>query len=239
MLPPSALVWRHLPELRFLQFPWRWLLALDLAFAFFAAAATAVGRRGQLVWWLTVAMAISATGLTIAGDTSWDSEDVPAVLEDIRTGGYEGIEGFQPLSANLDELDDESPLVGEFDSESGDVNVPEKAEIEIKQWSAERKIFEAKSDEPLTLAPKLLNYPAWEVQVDGNNETAGTASQTGQILVPLKAGSHHIELQFRRTRDRTVGIVISALSIVCLLIPASFTLRRFRKRLRNSTSRAA
>jgi len=227
MLPPSALVWRHLPELRFLQFPWRWLLALDLAFAFFAAAA--VGRRLRFVWWLTLAIAICATAVTIAGDASWDSEDVTAVVEDIRTGGYEGIEGFQPLSANVDELDDENPVVGEFDPESGDVEVTAQTQIEIKKWSAESKIFDAKSNEPVTLALRLLNYPAWQVQVDGGNVTAGTASQTGQMLVPLTAGSHHVQVQFRRTRDRTVGIVISALSIVCLLVPASSKLWRIRR----------
>ena len=76
MLPPSAFLWRHLPELKFLQFPWRWLLPLSLTFAFFAAAVS--GRR-QWIWWLTLVCAIFATGATIAGDITWDSEDVPAL----------------------------------------------------------------------------------------------------------------------------------------------------------------
>src|SRR5438445_676804 len=31
VLSPSAFLWRHLPKLRFLQFPWRWLIPLDFA----------------------------------------------------------------------------------------------------------------------------------------------------------------------------------------------------------------
>ncbi len=39
MTPLSALAWRYLPRLQFLQFPWRWLEALGVAYALFFAAA--------------------------------------------------------------------------------------------------------------------------------------------------------------------------------------------------------
>jgi hypothetical protein len=229
MLPVSALLWRHLPELRFLQFPWRWLLPLSLSFAFFAAAVR--GQSWQWLWCLSLVCVIWATGATIAGDTSWDSEDVPALVADVDAGrGYEGIEGFQPRDAKVDELDDESPLVGEFDPESGDVGPPEDTEVNVQEWTVELKVFEARSDEPVTLALKLLNYPAWDVRVDGKAVTAQTASQTGQLLVPLDAGTHHVEVQFRRTRDRTIGLLLSVVSVVGLLVPLGLTLARGRRR---------
>ncbi len=225
MLPPSAGLWRHLPKLRFLQFPWRWLLVLSFAFAFFGAAAGNLKRR--VIWWAMLITAICATGTTIGGDTSWSSEDVSSVVEDLSAGrGYEGIEGFEPLTANVAELDDELPLVGEYDPSSGDIDEPQEAQVNTVRWSTESKMIDLKSDEPVTLALRLLNYPAWQVQVDGNRVTSSTATQTGQLLVPLSAGSHHVEVGFRRTTDRTVGLAISILSIVGLLIPAGFTLRR-------------
>ena len=225
MFPPSSLLWRHLPELKFLQFPWRWLLPLNLAFAFFAAAAAS--RRMQWAWWVTLMCAIWAMGATIAGDTSWSNESVPELVREVRSGkGYEGIEEYQPLAAKVDELDDEGPLVGEFDPESGDIDEPEEAEVKVQKWSAENKVFDVKSDEPVTLALRLLNYPAWQVQVDGNRVTGSTATQTGQLMVSLSAGSHHVEVEFRRTTDRTIGLFISVLSIAGLLIPAGFMLRR-------------
>ncbi len=154
MLPPSAWLWRHLPELRFLQFPWRWLLVLSFAFAFFGAAAGNLKRR--VIWWAILITTICATAITISGDTSWSSDDVSSVVEDIRAArGYDGIEGFAPLTANVDELDDELPFVGES----------------------------------------------------------------------LSAGSHHVEIDFRRTPDRRVGLFVSVMSIVGLLISAGFMLR--------------
>ncbi|PYS32675.1 MAG: hypothetical protein DMF75_11400 [Acidobacteria bacterium] len=225
MLPPSAWLWRHLPKLRFLQFPWRWLLVLSFAFAFFGAAAGSLKRR--VIWWAILITAICVTGTTIGGDTSWSSEDVSSVVEDISAGrGYEGIEGFEPLTAKVDKLDDELPLVGEYDPSSGDIDEPPEAQVNTMKWSAESKVFDVKSDEPVTLALKLLNYPAWQVQVDGNSLISSTVTQTGQLLVPLTAGSHHVEVEFRRTTDRTVGLFISVLSIVGLLIPAGIMLRR-------------
>ena len=73
---------------------------------------------------------------------------------------------------------------------------------------------------------RVARDPAWQVQVDGNSLVSSTVTQTGQLLVPLTAGSHHVEVEFRRTTDRTVGLFISVLSIVGLLIPAGIMLRR-------------
>src|SRR5207253_7516816 len=115
--------------------------------------------------------------------------------------------------------------VGEVDPESGDIDSPEKAQVNIQQWSAESKVFDAKSDEAVTLALKLLNYPAWEVRVDDKASTAETAPQVGQLLVPLSAGAHHVEVYFRRTRDRTAGILISSLFGLGLLAFTTLTLR--------------
>lgn len=223
MLPPSAIFWRHLPELKFLQFPWRWLLPLGLSFAFFTGAVRT--RKWQWVWGLTLVCAIWATAVTIAGDTSWDSEDVPMLVEDLRAGrGYDGIAGFEPREAKVDELDEESPLVGEVDPETGDIDPPEDTRVKIRDWSAEHKAFAVETDEPVTLALKLLNYPAWQVRADDQIITAETSPQTGQLMLRLDRGTHRVEVQFQRTRDRTVGLLISALFAVGLLVPVGRTL---------------
>ena len=64
MLPISVSLWRHLPELAFLQFPWRWLGPLSVAFAFFAAAAIAhrhgIGRGNSQQRWCSYSSASRA-----------------------------------------------------------------------------------------------------------------------------------------------------------------------------------
>jgi hypothetical protein len=211
MLPVSAFAWRYLPELHFLQFPWRWLLVLGFSFALFAAS---VKKRSALVW-LSFAIVIVACAVTIAGDTSWDSEDVAAVVTDIRNGrGYEGIEGFQPRGAKVDELDEDNPLVGEVDPDSGDIDAPQTATINIKRWGPEEKSFAARADEPVRLALRLLHYPAWELSLDGKRFQPEATPQTGQIVFTLPPGLHQVEAHFRRTQDRLLGGVISIITVL-------------------------
>jgi hypothetical protein len=57
-LPISLLVWNLLPKLRFLQFPWRWLVVLEAPMAIFAASAVwpreGAGKAGHP--WLRIAV---------------------------------------------------------------------------------------------------------------------------------------------------------------------------------------
>lgn len=224
MVPISGFFWRHLPEMRFLQFPWRWLLAVNVAFAFFGGAA---GRPGwSITWWISLMLVILAAAATIAGDTDWDSEDLNAVVQAVSAGrGYEGIEGFQPRDARSDDLDESAPLVSEYDPVSGDTYEPEETKIVIRQWSSEQKSFDETSPQPVSLALRLLSYPAWEVHVDGQSIATQTVPETGQLSFPLTAGTHHVQILFRRTRDRTIGGLISISSFIGLLLLMFFALR--------------
>jgi|HubBroStandDraft_6_1064221.scaffolds.fasta_scaffold90589_2 hypothetical protein len=235
MLPPSNLLWRALPELRFVQFPWRWLEVLDLVFAFFVAVA--IGRsRQQRVSWLAgaivfLAIGAAATAMILTG--WWDSADVPAIANAVHSGpGYEGTDEYAPLGSDRYELPgnpDETERVegvssvpadriSEFDTDSGDVVPVTNVKLHIEIWSAEHREFTAETAAETTLAVKLLNYPAWEVRLDGEEIPADVAPDTGQMLVDLPPGSHRVAIQFRRTWDRTAGGVISALSALTLLV---------------------
>jgi hypothetical protein len=235
MLPPSALLWRALPELRFVQFPWRWLEVLDLVFAFFVAVAIG-GSRQKRVSWLAgaivfLAIGAAATAMILTG--WWDSADVPAIANAVHSGpGYEGTDEYAPLGSDRYELPgnpDETERVegvssvpadriSEFDTDSGDVVPVTNAKLHVENWSAERREFTAETAAETTLAVKLLNYPAWEIRLDGEEIPADIAPDTGQMLVDLPPGSHRVAIQFRRTWDRTAGGAISALSALTLLV---------------------
>ena len=51
MIRPSAILWTHLPKLRFVQFPWRWMAILAVPYAYFLAAAIAMVRRNGFGSW--------------------------------------------------------------------------------------------------------------------------------------------------------------------------------------------
>ena len=240
MFPPSGLLWQYLPRLSFVQFPWRWMEPLGLAFAFFIAAALDFSRK-QRESWIAIAttlVVVAATGTLIARDAWWDDEDVPFVASSIGSRhGYGGTDEYAPMGCDhyelpgaLPESDSTldpggelaavppNPRVALLDLQSGKSGPPVGVRIHTQRWSAEAKIFEADTPKPIVLAPRLLNYPAWEVRVDGTRIQPGAGAATAQMLVPLPPGEHRVEIRFRRTWDCVTGDAISFVSLVALLL---------------------
>jgi uncharacterized membrane protein YfhO len=83
------------------------------------------------------------------------------------------------------------------------------------------------------LALRLVNYPAWEARIDGQQAAIGSRPETAQMVLAIPAGAHKIDLSFRRTPDRTAGGAISILSALLLI---AFT--RFRSAERDSARRS-
>ena len=246
MFHPSTFVWEHLPKIQFVQFPWRWLLPLDVALAFFVAAALQSPRK-LLLGCLAVLIAIGAIGAVFVRDAWWDSEDIPVLADGIRSGhGYEGTDEYQPLgcdryqlpgqppaSADASDAPSESlnqsaetPRIANIDSDSGAV-VPLGVEgVRIDRWTAETKLFTLNTSLPVELAPRLINYPAWEIQVDESIVRGDSLPETAQLSLPVTAGEHSVDVHFRRTWDRTTGTAISIFSAFLLLGSAAYARRK-------------
>ena len=103
--PISLPIWNALPKLRFLQFPWRWLVALEAPMAIFLAAAIWPTQR-----WLRNTVIASCTllfiGITAASlimfHQGCDAEDrVSGMLSVYRRGqGFEGVDEYAPPGAD-------------------------------------------------------------------------------------------------------------------------------------------
>jgi hypothetical protein len=226
----------------FVQFPWRWLQPLAVAFAFFVAAAIGLCRRPWAHWLLIapILATLATTGTLIARDTWWDSGDVPFIADSIGTGhGYEGTDEYAPLGCDRYELpgaipDDSgevpitppTPQIAQVDGVAGKIVPVAGMGIRVEKWFSEDRIFSVDTAEPVKLALRLVNYPAWEVRIDGNPIVAKSAEPTAQLIVPVPAGDHRVEVHFRRTRDRKVGGAISGLSLVGLCLFAWLQRRR-------------
>ena len=111
MLPFTAFLWRLLPELRFVQFPWRWLEVLALAFAFFVAAAIGGRLAGARVSWALGAalfVALGAGATAMVRTAWWDSADVPSMVASVGSGasgsGYRGTDEYDPVGCDRYEL---------------------------------------------------------------------------------------------------------------------------------------
>ncbi len=207
-------LWQHLPKLRFVQLPWRWLLCLNVPFALLT---TMAWRR-----WAARAVVCAAMlfVLVIAWHRIqapwWDtSADLNEMLDNQQDGsGYEGTDEYVPTGADPYEINKEARRVT-FDGAG-------HSRIEVKQWDAESKFFIADVTSPGKLVVRLFDYPAWQVEVNGHPVASETHEVTGQLMIPVEAGQNQVRITFIRTWDRSVGGIISALTAVFVLIVGFF-----------------
>jgi len=209
----TFVLWEHLPELRYLQLPWRWLLCLNVAFALLVT----MGSRRWIVRTLICVAMLGVIGFVWhrVQPPWWETAaDFSEMLEHQRSGaGYEGTDEYVPVGADPYEIKQDAPRVA---LEDDSVALGQVQQIHNQRWSAESKVFTAEVSQPGQLALRLFNYPAWHVEVNGQAVAASTREVTGQMLIPVQAGESRVQITFSRTSDRTLGGIISGVSILFL-----------------------
>jgi 6-pyruvoyl-tetrahydropterin synthase related domain len=218
LFPVSAVVWRFAPKLRFMQFPWRWLLCLSMILSLFVAF-------GLRRWPVRTVVCVAAILLVVFSgyrfQQPWweDADDLHEMQDNMATAaGYEGSDEYTPTGADASAIDKTARRVT--------VDGPEHAAIHVLQWNGESKVFTAEMSAPARLALHLFNYPAWRVEVNGRVVQAGTREGTGQMLVPVEAGASRVQITFARTWDRRVGGWISLITALLMILWIAATTRR-------------
>ncbi len=208
--------WRYLPELRFVQFPWRWLFALNVGFA--ALLASCVGRR-RLLWGFSIA-ALAVCAFLLARNAWWDVGGVDDLAKTylFQGHGYEGTDEYCPRGADHYDLDPKAPRIAVLDvrsenEETGPASGAQQPATHIDRWRVDQKRFTVRAELPVTLALRILNYPAWQVTINGTPASASSREGTGQMLIAVPQGSSRVDVRFTRTPDRLLATVVSAVAL--------------------------
>jgi hypothetical protein len=217
MLSVSSRCYRVLPELRFVQLPWRWLLGLNVAFALLL---TMAWRRALLrVLACGLMLAVLAWGWHRVQPPWWDTAADLAEMQDNQDNGsgYEGTDEYVPTGADAYEINKDARRVS-FEGEGS-------SRIHVTEWAPESKAFTVGVGKSGKLVLKLFNYPAWRVEVNGRPVEAQTHEVTGQMIIPIEEGENQVRIKFARTPDRTVGGFISFGAGILLLAGVLFSRR--------------
>jgi hypothetical protein len=254
-LPVSWPVWNYLPKMRFLQFPWRWLVAIEAPMGIFIAAAVWQTKRWRQIAVVAACGVAFAWTVFLAGHTWFqvcDDEDAVApMLTAGKTGaGFVGTDEYQPSGADLTQIPEGLPgacLVGDPNTSLGKVPIGDDANgdptpvWDEKQGSCDQ-IFPASpvrvhaleehfgllavTDHAGYMVLRLTRYPAWEVRVNGRVVTNLPKRDDGLIAVPVLAGPVVLSVDWITTPDVLAGRWISTLSFVALI--GLFAYRRSR-----------
>jgi len=206
MFSISNAAWIMLPKLRFMQFPWRWLLCMGVPLTLFVTIAV---RKWMSRLALYIAMlCVIAFAWKHCQAPWWDnSADLHEMQDNMAANaGYEGTDEYTPAGADPSAVDKDARRVT--------VAGQARAAIHVFKWNAESKLFTAELSAPDELVLKLFAYPAWSVEVNAKPVQAGTLERTGQMLIPVETGLNRVEIKFIRTWDRRLGGWTSVIALL-------------------------
>jgi hypothetical protein len=249
LIPPVALflqfpislpVWNLLPKMRFLQYPWRWVLVAEAPMAIFFAAAVWPGsaarrwRQGAVVAvcavFFVTATACAARSFLRApqkGDT------VPELLAAYDAGGgFEGTDEYQPPRADHWLIAQGLPDAC-FSADAGiQLGISDPPEA-IPIWRAEQASCEATATARIrpaeqmriaTAVPhsgylilRLLRYPAWRITVNGKPAGSLPPRDDGLVAVPVPQGPVDLTADWTTTGDVIAGRCVSCLAVLLLV----------------------
>jgi len=260
--PISRWVWLLLPEMRFLQYPWRWQEAVEAPMAIFLVAAVwPAGKRARMVvlaacaaWFLAATVYAGKVFFQVC----YPEDTVASTLADYRNGvGFEGMYEYEPPGADLTMIARGLPdacLVTDPTTEFGkpDPDDPDANPIWASGQGSCRATFNATHDRATGpenrrfhvttshsgfIVLRLLSYPAWSVRVNGHLLNGGRADSLpkrddGLIAIPVPQGAVDIAVNWNTTPDVLLSRWISGISVLLLAIVCVCELRWARGRLR-------
>jgi hypothetical protein len=235
-LPVSDVIWKHTPHLKFLQFPWRWLLPLSVVSCVLAAMALggslAKGARTRILSFAMI-LALAIGGGWLFFQPCDDEDAVGAQVAAFGLGqGTQGTDEYTPVGVDNASIQQDLPLVRVLRAQEDDTaesaagDNPEwragdpgsiAAKVEAKAWNAEHWVVSLSTPESGYGVLRLMDYPSWRVSVDGRQVLGRRLRKDGLMSVPVTAGTHAIEVQWAATRDVVAGRVLSALAVLGLV----------------------
>jgi hypothetical protein len=237
--PISLPVWNLLPKLRFLQFPWRWLVALEAPMAIFFASAVWCAGRWRRVAVATLCAAFFLTSTVAAGRLFFqvcDDEDaVQGTLDVYRSGaGFLGTDEYEPPGADNSMLATGLPdscltsnpavVLGKgaegvppvWTAGQGTCETVYPATPESWRKRPEHLRIRAFLAHPGFLILRLRSYPAWRVMVNGQTVTSLPRREDGLLAVPVLQGPVDLTVDWTTTPDVIAGRWLSGLAVLLL-----------------------
>ena len=240
--PFSRPLWNLLPELRFLQFPWRWLVVLEAPMAILFVWAIWPGDSARL--WRRIA-ASAACALAFVGMTSvaglvffqicYPEDAVPGMLDTYRAGqGFGGADEYEPVGADNSLVatglpvsclvSDPATVLGKggnkddiqpaWDAGQGSCEATFATAPYPGKTQYQHMRIAAVTPHAGYLILRLRTFPAWNVQVNGRPATFAPARDDGLMAVSVPQGSVDLTVDWTTTPDILVGRWLSGLALI-------------------------
>lgn len=241
LFPISRPLWHLLPEMPFLQYPWRWLGAVEAPMAIFFVAAIWPSSRRARVALLVVCCAAFVSATAYASkyfyQVCYPEDTVAGVLSDYRAGtGFEGMFEYEPpggddsnIASGLPDaclVEDPLVVLGKQDPDDTDSNPTWRNDrgsclstfhfVDGRDGNPEHREMRGETARAGHLVLRLLSYPAWRVRVNGRGVTELPRRGDGLVVVPVPQGRFDLAVDWSISADVVAGRWVSGVSLLLL-----------------------
>jgi hypothetical protein len=217
--PLSKPIWDIIPGFPFLQFPWRWVMVMELSLCFLIGSIfhridihnfTSNNLRERVVMYLIIILFVTSPVIIIKG--------MPIISSNIQIKNLSIIE-YNPIWAtNIQKIMSEK--------KNGKVSVVSgKAVTKINEWKSENRVISIEASEPSILRISTFYFPGWEGYTDGKRTQINIEKESGAMLIDVPQGKHKLVLKFEDTPIRYYAKIISIIFSCVLALLVLFSKR--------------
>ncbi len=205
-VPPSLPLWRTLPQMGFVQFPYRFdgVLGCVLPVMCLLMVRGRGGRRWMYAAWGMFFVFVLGTKV-MQQRTGRGGTTFAGMVQQVGLG-YGGCPEFTTKGM---------PLAGNHGAEwIGSLGACVST---VRVWAPERRVFTSAGSEECAYRVGLRFYPDWRLWVDGREDAGIAAAADGLTTVTVPAGTHVVELRYvRPVWMEAVGAGVSGVALLAV-----------------------
>jgi len=206
----SEPIWRIIPGLYVMQFPFRWLLPASIGMAFLSAAAFSLAMarpgRSRNAYGGAIVLLLALNLVVATFSVVRQQRGEQAIPKEVS--GLE-VPEYRPRSWNY--KDSRESNIEAIAVSSGE------ASVQAIDASGASQSYAINAVTDSMLGFRTLYFPGWIARLDGKPIKIGPSEQ-GHIQILIEAGEHLLTLNFEDTWPRRAGKLISALCVLVTLI---------------------
>jgi hypothetical protein len=255
MTPVSNFVWRLVKPLQSIQFPWRFNAVLCVAAAALVALAARTLQRGASRGALNLALLSVAVALVVywvffthsivrraqpewRGDApTLDADFVKRYAQMRDAPEYRPANAASTQAAAFDALMSRICRAGEQPAKV--CTVAGEGEIVVERWTPGKIELRVATLGGVEFDVTQFHYPGWAAYLDGRRHPLEPSRPDGLLRLNVPAGEHQIILRLRHTAAVDAGILVSAASVILLMLWIAARIRYERGKKRAAAAAAA